>query len=139
MKAIKINDTSYLSWGSSPKLALGSLWLVGVETRPAAVCPPLLLSLQLQLLHVVESFASVMLPCLGIVNVLVQHLLYVVTPCTRSSPSCWVMVPKPRDEDVRLMRFGAPPELELVDRRPSACRVHSSVLALCHDEPPASC
>ena len=45
------------------------------------------------------------------------------------------MAPKPRDEDVRLMRFGAPPELELVDRWPGACRVHSSVLALCHDEP----
>ena len=51
-----------------------------VETRPAVVCPPLLLSLQLQLqlLHVVDSFASVTLPCLGIVDVLVQHLLYVV-------------------------------------------------------------
>ena len=58
MKAVKINDTSYLSWGSSPKLASGSLRLLGVETRPAAVCPPLLLSLQLQLLHVVESLAS---------------------------------------------------------------------------------
>ena len=48
-------------------IALGSLRLIGVETRPAAVCPPLLLSLQLQLLHVVESLASV-----------TQHLLYVV-------------------------------------------------------------
>ena len=72
------NDTSYLLWGSSPKLASGSLRLVGVETRPAAVCPPLLLSLQLQLLHVVEPLASVMLPCLGIVDVLVQCLLYIV-------------------------------------------------------------
>ena len=59
----KMNDTSYLSWGSFPKLASGSLRLIGVETRPAVVCPPLLLSLQLQLLHVVESFASVTLPC----------------------------------------------------------------------------
>ena len=67
MKAVKINDTSYLSWGSSPKLASGSLQLVGVETRRAAVRPPLLLSLQLQLLHVVESLASV-----------TQRLLYVV-------------------------------------------------------------
>ena len=58
MKVVKINDTSYLSWGSSPKLASGSLRLVRVETRPAAVGPPLLLSLQLQLLHVVESLAS---------------------------------------------------------------------------------
>ena len=71
-------DISYLSWGSSPKLALGSLRLVGVETCPAAVRPPLLLSLQLRLLHVVESLASVILPCLGTVNVLVQRLLYVV-------------------------------------------------------------
>ena len=58
MKAVKINDTSYLSWESSPKLAFGSLRLVGVESRPAAVGPPLLLSLQLQLLHVMESLAS---------------------------------------------------------------------------------
>ena len=79
MKAVNRNDTSYLSWGSSPKLASGSLRLIGVETRPAAVRPPLLLSLQLRLLHVVDSFASVMLPCLGIVDVLVQRLLYVVT------------------------------------------------------------
>ena len=79
MKAVKKNDTSYLSWGSSPKLASGSLQLVGVETRPAAVWPPLLLSLQLQLLHVVDSFDSVTLPCLCIVDVLVQRLLYVVT------------------------------------------------------------
>ena len=79
MKAVKINDTSYLSWGSSPKLASGLLWLIGVETCLAAVCPALLLSLQLQLLHVMDSFASVMLPCLGIVDVLVQCLLYVVT------------------------------------------------------------
>ena len=64
--------------GSSPKLTSGSLRLIGVETRPAAVCPPLLLSLLLGLLHVMESFASVTLPCLGIVDVLVQRLLYVV-------------------------------------------------------------
>ena len=79
MKAVKIEfDTSYLSWGSSPKLASGSLRLIGVETRPAAVRPPLLLSLQLRLFHVVESLASVTLPCLGTVDVLVQHLLYVI-------------------------------------------------------------
>ena len=77
MKAVKINDTSYLSWGSSPKLASGSLWLVGVEIRPTAVGPPLLLVLQLPLLHVVESSAGVMLPCLGCINVLVQHILSV--------------------------------------------------------------
>ena len=78
MKVVKINDTSYLSWGSSPKLASGSLRLIGVETHPAAVSPPLLMSLQLQLLHVVESLASVMMPCLGCIDVLVQRLLYVV-------------------------------------------------------------
>ena len=80
MKAVKINDISYLSWGSSPKLASGSLRLVGVETRPTAVYPPLLLllQLQLQLLHVVESLTSVTLPCLGCIDALVQRLLYVV-------------------------------------------------------------
>ena len=78
MKVVKINDTSYLSWGTSPKLASGLLRLVGVKTRPTAVCPPLLLSLQLQLLHVVDSFANVTLPCLGCIDLLVQHLLYVV-------------------------------------------------------------
>jgi hypothetical protein len=78
MKAVKISDTSYLSWGSSPKLASGLLRLIGVKTRSAAVCPPLLLSLQLQLLHIVDSFASVTLPCLGSIDVLVQHLSYVV-------------------------------------------------------------
>ena len=78
MKAVKVIDTSYLSWGSSPKLASGSLRLVGVDTRPAAVGPPLLLSLQLQLLYVMESLASVTLPCLGSIDVLVQPLLYVV-------------------------------------------------------------
>ena len=78
MKAVKINDTSYLSWGSSPKLASGLLRLSRVETRPAAVHPPLLLSLQLQLLHVMESLANVTLPCLGCIDVLVQHFLYVV-------------------------------------------------------------
>ena len=63
--------------GALPKLASGLLRLIGVESRPAAVCPPLLLSLQLQLLHVVESLANVTLPCLGCIDVFVQHLLYV--------------------------------------------------------------
>ena len=78
IKAVKINDTSYISCWSSPKLAIGSLRLVRVETRPAAVNPPLLLSLQLQLLHVMDPFASVTLPCLGSIDVLVQRLVYVV-------------------------------------------------------------
>ena len=78
IKAVKINDTSYVSWGSSPKLASGSLRLVGIKTRPTAVGPPLFLTLQLHQIHVVESFASVTLPCLGCIDVLMQHLLYVV-------------------------------------------------------------
>ena len=52
--------------------------MVGVKTHPTAVGPPLLLVLQLPLLHGVESFASVTLPCLGCIDVLVQRLLYVV-------------------------------------------------------------
>ena len=51
---------------------------------------------------------------------------------------CRVRVAKPLDETERLAEIGGPLELELVDRRPWACRAHSSVLALCHDEPPAS-
>jgi hypothetical protein len=47
-------------------------------------------------------------------------------------------VAKPLDEAERLVEIGGPLELELVDRHPGACRAHSSVLALCHDEPPAS-
>ena len=44
MKAVKIEfDTSYLSWGSSPKLASGSLLLVGIKPSPTVVSPPLLL------------------------------------------------------------------------------------------------
>ena len=66
------------SRGGPPPSASGLLRLIGVETRPAAVRPPLLLSLQLRLLHVVESLASVTLPCLGTVDVLVQRLFYVV-------------------------------------------------------------
>ena len=75
MKAVRIDDTSYLSRGV---LHQASFRLTTVETRPAEVRPPLLLSLQLQLLHVVESLTSVTLPCLGCIDVLVQRLLYVV-------------------------------------------------------------
>ena len=60
-------------------LASGSLLLVGVETRPTVVGPPLLLVLQLPLLHVMESLASMTLPCLGRLDVLVQRILNVVT------------------------------------------------------------
>ena len=57
---------------------------------------------------------------------------------TFSSPIYRVRVAKPLDEAERLAEIGGPLELELVDRRPCACRAHSSVLALCHDEPAAS-
>ena len=65
MKVAKIEfDTSYLSWGSSPKLASGSLLLVGVEPSPTVVGPPLLLHLLL-LLHSMDPLACVSLPVLG--------------------------------------------------------------------------
>ena len=64
---------------------------------------------------------------------------WMLSLCTRSLPNCWVMAPNPRDETVHLARLGAPLELELVDRRLGACRAHSSMLALCHDKPSASC
>ena len=54
------------------------------------------------------------------------------------SPICRVRVAKPLDEAERLAEIEGPLELDLVDRRPWACRAHSSVLVLCHDEPPAS-
>ena len=55
-----------------------------------------------------------------------------------SSPICRIRVAKPLDEAERLAEIGDPLELELVDRRPGACRAHSVELALCHDEPLAS-
>ena len=51
---------------------------------------------------------------------------------------CQVRVAKPLDGAERLAEIGGPLELELVDQRPRACRAHSSVLALRHDEPPTS-
>ena len=56
------------------------------------------------------------------------------------SPIYRVRVAKPLDEAECLAEIEVPLELELelVDRRPWACRAHSFVLALCHDEPPAS-
>ena len=54
------------------------------------------------------------------------------------SPIYRVRVAKPLDEAERLEEIGGPLELELVNRRPGACRAHSSILVLCHDEPPAS-
>ena len=66
LKAVKIEfDTSYLSRGSSPKLASGSLLLVGVKPSPTVVSPPLLLDLLLLLFHVVDPLACVSLPVLG--------------------------------------------------------------------------
>ena len=66
LKVVKVEfDTSYLSWGSSPKLALGSLLLVGVKHSPTVVCPLLLLHLLLMLLHGVDPLAGESLPALG--------------------------------------------------------------------------
>jgi len=71
MKVVKIEfDTSYLSWGSSRKLASGSLLLVGVEPSPIVVSPPVLLYLLLSLLHSVDPLARVSLPVLGGLDVL---------------------------------------------------------------------
>ena len=64
--------------GVLPKLALGSLLLVGVEPSPTVVSPPLLLNLLLLLLHVVDPFACVSLPVLGGLNVLAYRLVDVV-------------------------------------------------------------
>ena len=57
---------------------------------------------------------------------------------TFSSPICRVRVAKPLDEAERPVEIGGPLELELVGRRPWACRAHSYELALRHDEPPTS-
>ena len=66
MKVVKIEfDTSYLSWGSSPKLASGSLLLVEIKPSPTVVSPPLLLDLMLLLLHIVDTLACVLLPVLS--------------------------------------------------------------------------
>ena len=65
LKAVKIEfDTSYLSWGSSPKLTSGSLLLVEVEPSPTVVSPPVLLGLLLLSLQVVDPLACVSLPVL---------------------------------------------------------------------------
>ena len=65
LNVVKIEfDTSYLSWGSSPKLASGSLLLVGTKPSPTVVGPPLLLGLLLLLLQVADPLASISLPVL---------------------------------------------------------------------------
>ena len=96
MKEVKIEfDISYLSWGSSPKLASGSLLLVGVEPSPTVVGPPLLLGLLLLSLQVVDPLAYVSLPVLGGLDVLAQRLVDVVgtdvqlaqLPSKRAEPS----------------------------------------------------
>ena len=64
-KEVKVEfDTRYLSWGSSPKLASGSLQLVGVKPSPTGVGPPLLLGLLLLLQQVADPLACVSLPVL---------------------------------------------------------------------------
>ena len=66
LKAVKIDfDIRYLSWGSSPKLASGSLLLVGIKPSPTVVGPPLLLGLLLFLLQVVDPLSCVSLPVLS--------------------------------------------------------------------------
>ena len=66
LKAVKIEfDTSYLSWGSSPKLASRSLLLVGVKPSPTVVSPLVLLGLLLLSLQVVDPLACVSLPVLS--------------------------------------------------------------------------
>jgi hypothetical protein len=52
--------------------------LVGVVLPPTEVSPPLLLLLQLPLLHGMDPLAGVSLPHLGGLDVLVQRLLDVV-------------------------------------------------------------
>ena len=64
IKVVKISDTSYLSWGSSPKLASSSLLLVGIKPSPTVVGPPLLLGLLLLLLQIADPLACVSLPVL---------------------------------------------------------------------------
>ena len=61
--------------GSSPKLASGSLLLVGVRPSPTVVGPPLLLGLLLLSLQVVDPLAYVSLPVLSWLNVLAQWLV----------------------------------------------------------------
>ena len=70
LKAVKVEfDTRYLSWGSSPKLASGSLLLVGVKPSPTVVSPPLLLGLLLLLLQVVDPLDCVSLLAQRLVDV----------------------------------------------------------------------
>ena len=65
LKVVKIEfDTRYLSRGSSPKLASGSLLLVGIKPSPTVVSPPVLLGLLLLSLQVVDPLACVSLPVL---------------------------------------------------------------------------
>ena len=45
----------------------------------------------------------------------------------------------PLDEVVPRAEIGGPLKLEVVDWCPWVCRAHPLELALCHEEPPASC
>ena len=61
LKVVKIEfDTR-----SSPKLASGSLLLVGIKPSPTVVGPPLLLGLLLLLLQVADPLTSISLPVLS--------------------------------------------------------------------------
>jgi hypothetical protein len=67
----QIQDTRYLSWESSRKLASGSVLLVGVVRPLTEVSPPLLLLLQLPLLYRVDPLTGGLLPYLGGLDMLV--------------------------------------------------------------------
>ena len=66
LKAVKVKfDIRYLSWGSSPKLASGSLLLFGVKPSSTVVGPPLLLGLLQLLLQVADPLTCVLPPVLS--------------------------------------------------------------------------
>ena len=61
--------------GVLPKLASGSLLLVGIKPSPMVVGPPLLLGLLLLLLQIADPLACVSLPVLSLLDVLAQRLV----------------------------------------------------------------
>jgi hypothetical protein len=71
---VKIQVT--LGWGSSPKIASGSLWWSEVEHLTRIVSPLLLHLSLLHLLNGADPLASLSLPILSGLDVRVQRLLY---------------------------------------------------------------
>ena len=120
--------------GVVPKLASGSLLLVGIKPSPTIVGPLLLLGLLLLLLLVPDPLACVLLPVLSSLDVLAQQLIDVggVHIQLAHLPS------QSGETSGRSCTSRGPLELELVDRCPEAYHAHSVELALCHDKPPAS-